>query len=154
LKIADFNFKSQETRIAPGVSKTGVSRTLPLSPVTVQAVKMLIACRHKQWAEDVPVFCSAEGTPFRNDTWGDRLEVYGKELGVKIHPYALRHTFATLFLRAGGNAIVLQRLVGHSTLQMTTRHTHLTEKDLREVHAVASPVNGLASGKCRMRGLR
>ena len=50
--------------------------------------------------------------------------------------------------------MALQRLMGHSTLQMTTRYTHLTEKDLREVHAVASPVNGLANGKCRMRGLK
>ena len=38
LKIVDFNLKSQEARIAPGVSKTGVSTTLPLSPVTVQVV--------------------------------------------------------------------------------------------------------------------
>lgn len=115
LRIGDSNFPSSEVRIAAEVAKTGVSRTLPLSPVTVQAVKLLIRVRHEMWNEEVPVFCSAEGTPMRNDTWGDRLEMYGKESDVKVHPYMLRHTFATLFLRAGGNALVF--LPGHCVLQ-------------------------------------
>ena len=46
LRIVDFNFRSTEVTITSEVSKTGVSRTLPLSPVTVQTVKMLIGVRH------------------------------------------------------------------------------------------------------------
>jgi integrase len=74
LRIADFNFRSTEVTITSEVAKTGVSRTLPLSPITVQTVKMLIGVRHELWNDQVPVFCSCEGTPMRNDTWGDRLE--------------------------------------------------------------------------------
>jgi site-specific recombinase XerD len=89
-----------------------------------------------------------------NSTWGDRLEVYARLIGVKFHPYALRHTFATHFLRAGGNALALQKLMGHSTLEMTKRYVHLTAADLKAQHEMASPLNGLINAKCRMRGLK
>ncbi|NPV71479.1 MAG: phage integrase family protein [Firmicutes bacterium] len=153
LKPDDFNLRALEARIPPGVAKTGVSRTLPLSPITAQAVRTLMSSRHPSWDSSVPVFCSAEGTPLRNDTWGDRLEKYAKELGVKFHPYALRHTFATQFLRAGGNALALQRLMGHSTLEMTKRYVHLTEGDVRKEHSKASPLIMVKQEGCRMRGL-
>ena len=70
------------------MAKTGSARTLPMSAMTAQAVKTLIGCRHSQWGQNVPVFCSAAGTPFRNDTWGHRLERYGKQLGIKVYPYS------------------------------------------------------------------
>jgi site-specific recombinase XerD len=153
LRMANFNLRSTEVMITSEVSKTGVSRTLPLSPVTVRTVKMLIGVRHELWSDDVPVFCSAEGTPLRNDTWGDRLEKYGDELGVKLYPYMVRHTFATLFLRAGGNALALQRLMGHSTLEMTRRYVHLNQGDMRTQHAEASPMQRIAGKGARMRRL-
>ena len=105
------------------------------------------------WSDEVPVFSSCEGTALRNDTWGDRLEKYGDELGVKIHPYMLRHTFATLFLRAGGNALALQRLMGHSTLEMTRRYVHLNQDDVKTQHTGASPMQRIAGKGTRMRGL-
>ena len=153
LRITDFNFPSSEVRITSEVAKTGVSRTLPLSPVTTQAVRLLIMVRHEMWSDEVPVFCTAEGTPLRNDTWGDRLEMYGKELSIKVHPYMLRHTFATLFLRAGGNALALQRLMGHSTLEMTKRYVHLNQADMRSQHAGASPMQKVAAKGMRMRAI-
>lgn len=140
LGIHDIDLKAKEARIASGVSKTGVSRTLPISTITAQAIANLIQSRHHMWKNNVTVFCSAEGTPMRNDTWGDRLEVYAKLLGVKFHPYALRHTFATLFLRGGGNALALQRLMGHSTLDMTKRYVHLSQADVKSQHEMASPL--------------
>ena len=105
------------------------------------------------WIDEVPVFCSCEGTLLRNDTWGDRLEKYGDELGVKVYPYMLRHTFATLFLRAGGNALALQRLMGHSTLEMTRRYVHLNQEDMKNQHAGASPMQRITGKGTRMRGL-
>ncbi|MGE5484695.1 MAG: tyrosine-type recombinase/integrase [Ignavibacteriales bacterium] len=151
LKPDDFNLRALEARIPPGIAKTEVSRTLPLSPITAQAVRTLMSSRHPSWDSSVPVFCSAEGTPLRNDTWGDRLEKYAKELGGRFHPYALRHTFATQFLRAGGNALALQRLMGHSTLDMTKRYVHLTEGDVRKEHSQASPLVEMSKGTSRVR---
>ena len=59
-----------------------------MSAMTAQAVKTLIGCRHSQWGQNVPIFYSAAGTAFRNDTRGHRLERYGKQLGIKVYPYS------------------------------------------------------------------
>lgn len=42
-----------------------------------------------------------------------------------------RHTAATRLVRATGNLKLAQRLLGHSTLAMTSRYAHVTNDDLR-----------------------
>lgn len=58
--------------------------------------------------------------------------------------HRLRHTFAANFVRAGGNVFALQRLLGHSKLDMTCRYVMLAEDDLREAHRKSSPVDRMA----------
>lgn len=42
----------------------------------------------------------------------------------------LRHTFASNFLMGGGNIYDLQKILGHSTIQVTERYAHLTPDHL------------------------
>jgi integrase len=46
--------------------------------------------------------------------------------------HILRHTFASHFMMNGGNILVLQRLLGHSSLTMTMRYAHLSPDHLQE----------------------
>lgn len=48
--------------------------------------------------------------------------------------HATRHTFATGYLRRGGNVFFLQRVMGHSDLETTKRYAHMTTVDLQAVH--------------------
>ena len=46
--------------------------------------------------------------------------------------HVLRHTFASHFVMNGGNILVLQKILGHSTVTMTMRYSHLAPDHLQE----------------------
>lgn len=102
LMVEDINFRSLEVCIRSEVSKTRVTRTLPVLPVTANAIRALVQARYSGWKKNTPVFCTSEGGVMSAYRWGNRLEQYSKKLGVHIRPYDLRHAFALNFLRNGG----------------------------------------------------
>jgi len=48
--------------------------------------------------------------------------------------HAFRHTFAVFYLRRGGSVFHLQKVLGHSSLEMTRRYANLCTQDLQAVH--------------------
>jgi integrase/recombinase XerD len=48
--------------------------------------------------------------------------------------HAFRHTFAVNYLRRSGSVFHLQKVLGHSTLEMTRRYANLVTADLQPVH--------------------
>jgi len=48
--------------------------------------------------------------------------------------HAFRHTFAVNYLRRGGSVFHLQKMLGHSSLEMTRRYANLMTEDLQAIH--------------------
>ena len=147
LTPAHFDLVHFSVTVPAEISKTRHSRTLPILPHTSEVVKKLIRVRPDDWEDDIPVFCNNEGEELNRRTWNDRMDLYSKKLGLKIRPYDLRHAFAILYLRSGGNAFSLQRMMGHENMDMTKRYLNITGQDLREAHQQASPVHSLIPKK-------
>ena len=138
----DFHPEKEELAVRAEVAKTRTPRTLPLSGPTLEVIQRILKVRPWDWRE-APIFCTETGEPWNVTSWSRRVKAYGKKCGLDITAYALRHTAALLMLRHGMDAFSLQRIMGHSTMDMTRHYINLTSEDTRRAHGQAGVVLAL-----------
>jgi len=82
-------------------------------------------------------------TPNRIESIIERYASKAGIQGVRSSPHTFRHTFATTYLRNGGDVFTLQRILGHETLDIVRNYVNLAQYDLQEAHLRCSPVDNL-----------
>jgi len=87
------------------------------------------------------VFVNARGGPLSRMGFWKILRRHARAAGleVRVHPHALRHSFATHLLEGGADLRVVQELLGHASVATTAIYTHLDRGYLREVHRSFHP---------------
>ncbi|MFM7231447.1 MAG: tyrosine recombinase [bacterium] len=87
------------------------------------------------------VFVNARGGTLSRMGWWKVLRGHARGAGltVRVHPHALRHSFATHLLEGGADLRVVQELLGHANVTTTAIYTHLDRGYLREVHRQFHP---------------
>lgn len=80
------------------------------------------------------VFVNKEGQPYNPDHFSGRYFQRALDrAGVRrINFHVLRHTYASHFMMNGGNAYDLQKILGHTKFEMTTKYAHLSPQHLRK----------------------
>lgn len=84
-------------------------------------------------AEGYVFFSTYKETKLSPNSLTQAIRKYNLMRGVKkTSVHLMRHTYATTYLRKGGESAKLQRILGHQTAEMTQRYLHLVTDDLTE----------------------
>lgn len=137
LKVKDVDLRNQNIFV---LGKGRKERQIPISPRIAQALWTYFSDR-KDMTINSFAFCSERGLQLRRDNLLKSIYRLGARAGVQdptIHRF--RHTFAINFLRNGGDIYTLQRILGHSTLDMVKRYLAIAQVDIQSAHRRASPV--------------
>lgn len=121
--------------------KGGKARLVPVLPVVAEAVRDYVsACPHPLAAAG-PLFVGARGGPLHPRLVQATMAVLRRQLDLPqgASPHALRHSFATHLLAAGGDLRAIQELLGHASLSTTQRYTAVDSARLAAVYDKAHP---------------
>jgi site-specific recombinase XerD len=93
--------------------------------------------------EDI-VFLNADGFPITQTAVEKIFQRIKKAADIpKFHPHCCRHTFSVRYLMNGGDAFSLQKILGHTTLEMTKRYVNMASGDIKDKHRRFSPMDNL-----------
>nr|WP_285890746.1 site-specific integrase [Mesobacillus subterraneus] len=142
IKRKNIDFKTLSIRLEAADTKTRVGRTVPISSRTARLLSEYMT-ETADFASEY-VFLSYEGEPITEHTVRDNLRTYGKVARItdkRVSPHTLRHTGALFYILNGGDPFSLQRILGHSHMNMVRRYVQMTNMDVQNQHSVHSPLN-------------
>ncbi|MGR3584937.1 MAG: tyrosine-type recombinase/integrase, partial [Pseudooceanicola nanhaiensis] len=121
--------------------KGGKERVVPLIRPAREAVEAYLALCPYPCERGDPVFRSVRAKPLSARTIQKTMEAARNQLGLPASatPHALRHSFATHLLNAGGDLRAIQELLGHASLSTTQAYTAVDTARLMEVYAASHP---------------
>lgn len=123
------------------IGKGGKERLVPVIPAARSAVHAYLrACPHTM-DPDQPIFRGSRGGPLYARAIQTVMAQSRMQLGLPATatPHAMRHSFATHLLNAGGDLRSIQELLGHASLSTTQAYTAVDTARLMEVYDAAHP---------------
>jgi integrase/recombinase XerD len=87
------------------------------------------------------VFPTRRGSAMTRQGFWHVIKQHARKAGIgkKLSPHTLRHAFATHMLNHGADLVVVQQLLGHSSVTTTQIYTHVAREGLKALHARHHP---------------
>ncbi|PZO63472.1 MAG: recombinase XerC [Paracoccus denitrificans] len=121
--------------------KGGKERRVPVLPAAIAAIAAYLRLAPFDTGPDDPMFRGTRGGRLTATVVQKSLAGLRQSLGLPptATPHALRHSFATHLLAAGGDLRTIQELLGHASLSTTQVYTGVDDAHLLAVHRAAHP---------------
>lgn len=127
LKVEDISFENNTIRLT-----TTKSRKMQYIPMP-NKLATLLGKYIKRVKPTTYLFTNREGGQLSDNSVKIAVRKYNRARGVeKTSVHLFRHTFAKNYLLNGGDVFKLQRLLGHSTLDITKNYVNLYSTDLQQ----------------------
>jgi integrase/recombinase XerC len=135
----DVNVRDATVRVTGKGAKT---RIVPVGSFALAALKDWLAARGQLAKPGEPaLFVGRDGAGLGPRAVQARLKHWALKLGLadKVHPHALRHSFASHLLQSSGDLRAVQELLGHASISTTQVYTQLDFQHLAKVYDQAHP---------------
>lgn len=96
---------------------------------------------HKETVKNDYFFISQSGKPLSDQAVRRMINKYCSLAGIRMHitPHMFRHTFATCLLEADVDIRYIQKMLGHSSINITEIYTHVTVEKEKEILLAKHP---------------
>lgn len=116
-----------------------------LIPLTPQCLTTLQSWQEQGWQRTTDHLFTWYGRPIQGTAVSTIIRELGLKLGIPgLTPHRFRHTFAVALLNYGMRESALQKVMGHSTLNMTLEYARILDQTVEQSFATA--VNQMQSG--------
>ncbi|PWK58283.1 tyrosine recombinase XerC [Silicimonas algicola] len=121
--------------------KGGKERIVPVLPVARRAVAAYAEACPFDLTPEAPAFRAMRGGGLGPRHIQKVMEQARAQLGLPATatPHAMRHSFATHLMNAGGDLRAIQELLGHASLSTTQAYTAVDTARLMEVYEASHP---------------
>ena len=130
IRLKDVCLTSKQLILAH--TKNKKAQILPLSTSLCKSLKLYISMyREQDCNDDSYLFPNVYNEQMNYNALRVTIGRYNMSRGVdKTSIHLFRHTFAKMFILNHGDAITLQKILGHSSMEMTRRYVNLYSTDL------------------------
>lgn len=143
LDVDDF-YRAEGLLVLTG--KGNKQRVVPIGRMAKEAVDAYVNNQRTQLVRVTSpyphrLFLNNLGRPLSRQTaWALIQKIMDRSgCNKKISPHTFRHSFATHMLEGGADIRVVQELLGHASITTTQIYTHITNDEVRRVHALYHP---------------
>ena len=139
LDLYDIDLRQSEARVLGKGRKT---RVVPIGRKAREVLQNWLQVRAVHCAEgESALFINRSGTRLSHRNVQQRLRRWALKQACdsRLHPHALRHSFATHLLESSGDLRAVQELLGHANLSTTQVYTHLNFQRLAQVYDKTHP---------------
>lgn len=144
IRIGDLDFDNNVVNL--NTTKNRKPLIIPLSKSIIPILRDYIKIRNGDSSDYL--FCTIYGEKISTITLSSNLRAYNRSRGInKTGIHRFRHTFAKDWILAGGDAFKLQKILGHSSLEVTRNYVEMFTEDLKNNFEEFNPLELLQKNK-------